>query len=66
MKKNEPAHWQLSGVGGESVGGSDNGEDEGMAGGISVGMGGLDVVDKETPIVVVGRYRPRSFLQLET
>lgn len=43
-KKNEPA--QLSGGGGESD--SDSEEDEGMAGGISVGMGGLGVVGKGT------------------
>ena len=44
VKKNEPA--QLSGGGGESD--SDSEEDEGIAGGISVGMGGLGVVGKGT------------------
>ena len=43
-KKNEPA--QLSGGGGESD--FDSEDDEGMAGGISVGMGGLGVVGKGT------------------
>ena len=43
-KKNESA--QLSGGGGESD--SDSEEDEGIAGGISVGMGGLGVVGKGT------------------
>ena len=42
QKKNEPA--QLSGGGSDS----DSEEDEGMAGGISVGMGGLGVVGKGT------------------
>ena len=42
VKKNEPA--QLSGGGSDS----DSEDDEGMAGGISVGMGGLGVVGKGT------------------
>lgn len=44
VKKNEPA--KLSGGGRESD--SDSEDDEGMAGGISVGMGGLGVVGKGT------------------